>query len=66
MNTVSIKVPGSTSACVNMFHCGLPSFYITINPADVYNPIVQFLAGNEFDLDNMLPEIFLTTGNKFP
>ena len=36
-----------------MFDCGLPSFYITINPADVYNPIVKFLAGCEF---NMLPQ----------
>jgi hypothetical protein len=35
---------------------GLPSFYITINPADVYNPLVKFLAGTEIDVDNILPE----------
>ncbi len=34
----------------------LPSFYITINLADVYNPIVKFLSGSEFDLDEILPE----------
>jgi hypothetical protein len=35
---------------------GLPSFYITINPADVYNPLVKFLAGAEIDIDHLLPE----------
>lgn len=35
---------------------GLPSFYITINPADIYNPLVKFLAGSEIDIDNLLPE----------
>lgn len=35
---------------------GLPSFYITINPADVFNPLVKFLAGSEIDIDNLLPE----------
>ncbi|KAG1801813.1 uncharacterized protein BJ212DRAFT_1236168, partial [Suillus subaureus] len=29
-------------------------FYITINPTDVYNPIVKFLAGSEIDIDDML------------
>ncbi|KAG1839100.1 hypothetical protein DFJ58DRAFT_637331, partial [Suillus subalutaceus] len=38
-----------------MFDKGLPNFYITINPADVYNPIVKFLAGSEIDIDDMLP-----------
>ncbi|KAJ3924186.1 MAG: hypothetical protein NXY57DRAFT_877903, partial [Lentinula lateritia] len=31
------------------------SFYITINPADVYNPLVKFLAGSEIDIDCMFP-----------
>jgi hypothetical protein len=35
---------------------GLPSFYITINPADVFNPVVKFLAGSEIDVDRLLPE----------
>jgi hypothetical protein len=52
-----------------MIEKGLPSFYITncyikawqsflltINPADVYNPLVKFLAGADIDIDNLLPE----------
>jgi hypothetical protein len=38
-----------------MIEKGLPSFYITINPADVYNPVVKFLAGSEIDVDDLLP-----------
>jgi Helitron helicase-like domain at N-terminus len=34
----------------------LPSFFITINPADVYNPLVKFLRGADIDIDNLLPE----------
>ncbi|KAF7372226.1 ATP-dependent DNA helicase [Mycena venus] len=36
-----------------MIEKGLPSFYLTINPADVYNPLVKFLAGDEIDLDKL-------------
>lgn len=39
-----------------MFDRGLPSFYITINPADVYNPVLKFLSGSEIDVDNLLPD----------
>jgi hypothetical protein len=39
-----------------MIEKGLPSFYITINPADVFNPVVKFLAGSEIDVDKLLPE----------
>lgn len=35
---------------------GLPSFYLTTNPADVFNPVVKFLAGSEIDVDQLLPE----------
>lgn len=42
--------------CALMMEKGLPSFYITINPADVYNPLVKFLAGAEIDIDKLLPE----------
>lgn len=35
---------------------GAPSFFITINPADVYNPLVKLLAGDEIDIDKLLPE----------
>ncbi|KAJ3559970.1 hypothetical protein NM688_g18 [Phlebia brevispora] len=39
-----------------MLQLGLPSFYITINPADTHNPVVQFLAGKDIDLDSMSRE----------
>ena len=35
-----------------MIEKGMPSFFITINPADVYN----FLGGRDIDLNNILPE----------
>jgi hypothetical protein len=35
---------------------GLPSFYVTINPADIYNPLVKFLTGSDIDIDNLLTE----------
>jgi hypothetical protein len=38
-----------------MIEKGQPSFYITINPTDVYNPIVKFLAGSEIDVDSLAP-----------
>ena len=60
---VNGHVPGSNAARLAMrneiwalmLSHGLPSFFITINPADVYNPLVKFLAGKEIDLDNLLP-----------
>jgi hypothetical protein len=63
VNAVTASVPGSYATRVNMrneirglmVEKGLPSFYITINPADVYNPIVKFLAGSEIDVDSLLP-----------
>lgn len=36
-----------------MMECGCPSFYLTINPADVYSPILKFLSGEQLDLDAM-------------
>ena len=42
--------------CGLMMDQGLPSFYITINPADVFNPLVKFLAGFDIDINNLLPE----------
>lgn len=61
---VSRDVPASTSSWLNMRNemramvneLGLPSFYVTINPADVYNPLVKFLAGSDIDIDNLLLE----------
>ena len=61
---VTSHVEGSSSARVLkrneiralMIEKGLPSFYVTINPADVYNPLVRLLSGHDFDIDNMLPD----------
>jgi hypothetical protein len=63
VNAIAGSVPGSSAARVTMrneirglmIEKGLPSFYITINPADVYNPIVKFLAGSEINVDAMAP-----------
>ncbi|PBK92436.1 hypothetical protein ARMGADRAFT_884529, partial [Armillaria gallica] len=51
VNAVASAIPGSSMARVAkrneikglMMDKGLASFYITINPADIYNPIVKFL-----------------------
>ncbi|KAG1813423.1 hypothetical protein EV424DRAFT_1272583, partial [Suillus variegatus] len=48
VQVITLHVPGSVHARANMQNeiCGLmceqglPSFYVTINPADVYNPLV--------------------------
>ncbi|KAJ7200534.1 hypothetical protein GGX14DRAFT_571942 [Mycena pura] len=63
VNAVASSVPGSSAARVAMrneirglmIEKGLPRFYITINPADIYNPVVKFLAGSEIDVDDLLP-----------
>lgn len=62
VNLVTAKVPGSSASRVNMRNeiraltmtHGMPSFYITINPADTHNPIVKFLSGENIDIDSML------------
>jgi hypothetical protein len=64
VNGVAASIPGSSAARVAMrneirelmIEKGLPSFYITINPADVFNPVVKFLAGSEIDADKLLAE----------
>lgn len=61
---VTSHVPGSSASRVTMrneirglmMDRGLPSFYITINPADVFNPLVKFLAGSEIDIDCLMPD----------
>ena len=64
VNAITGYVDGSAAARVQMrneiqglmIDQGLPNFYITINPADVYNPILKVLAGEDIDIDNLLPE----------
>ncbi|KAG1875255.1 hypothetical protein C8R48DRAFT_592897, partial [Suillus tomentosus] len=41
---------------VMMMEHELPNFYITINPADMCNPIVKSLGGADIDVDNLLPD----------
>ncbi|KAJ3539217.1 hypothetical protein NM688_g6398 [Phlebia brevispora] len=58
---VTGNVPGTPASKLNMRNeiratmteLGPPSFYLTLNPADLYNPLVQFLAGNEIDIDRL-------------
>ncbi len=62
VNVVSKHVPGSSASKLSMrneirgmmMQLGLPSFYLTINPADTRNPLVRFLGGEDFDLDEMI------------
>jgi hypothetical protein len=62
VNVISSHVQGSSAARVArrneirglMMHLGMPSFYITINPADHRNPLVKFMAGADIDIDNLL------------
>ncbi|KAJ7908622.1 hypothetical protein B0H13DRAFT_2331271 [Mycena leptocephala] len=63
-NLITSHVPGSAQSRLVMrneiralmIEKGMPSFYITINPADVYNPLVKFLAGSEINLDALTPK----------
>jgi len=63
VNSVSAHVLGSGSSKTvmhNQIHAlmidqGLSNFYITINPADVYNSVIKFLAGDEINVDYLLP-----------
>jgi hypothetical protein len=43
------------------FYLGLPSIFLTINPADIHNPVVLYFAGINLDLDNILPQDLYTT-----
>jgi len=64
VQVISKHVPGSSAARVEMRNeirsmitqYGMPIFFLTINPADIYNPLVKFLAGSEIDIDHLLPE----------
>lgn len=61
VNVVTSHVPGSSASKEIMrnemrglmMHLGLPSFFVTINPADIYNPLVKFLGGSQINLDNL-------------
>ncbi|KAI0821065.1 hypothetical protein BC629DRAFT_1242400, partial [Irpex lacteus] len=61
VNLVNTAVPGSAASKTNMrnqirgmmLQHGVPNFYLTINPADTHNPVVNLLAGDDIDLDNV-------------
>jgi hypothetical protein len=61
---VNSTVMGSNSARTAMreeirsmiISLGAPSLFITINPADLYNPLVCVIAGEDISLDSFLPE----------
>ncbi|KAG8213359.1 hypothetical protein J3R82DRAFT_11845, partial [Butyriboletus roseoflavus] len=55
---ITAQVPGSNTVCISMRNemqsltiDDLPSFYFTINPTDVYNPIVKILARSDINID---------------
>jgi len=62
VKVISANIPGSAASRLtmrneiraNILSLGVPSFYVTVNPADVYNPIVRFLSGSDIDIDNLL------------
>ncbi|KAF5334229.1 hypothetical protein D9611_014313 [Ephemerocybe angulata] len=64
VQSVTRDVAGSNSGRMRMrnevraltFTLGVPAFFVTINPADVYNPIVRFMGGAEIDIDNLPAE----------
>lgn len=64
VNNINSKVVGTSASHIAMQNQiralmnarGMPSLFLTINPANVYNPLVQLLAGNSIDIDAFLPE----------
>jgi hypothetical protein len=64
VHLINSTVMGSGAARMSMRHqiwamitsYGAPSLFITINPADVYNPLVKLLAGADIDVNTLLPD----------
>ena len=64
VHQINSNVMGSSAARLKMrneirgmiMSLGALSFFITINPADVYNPLIKLLAGDEIDIAHLLPE----------
>ncbi|KJA28681.1 hypothetical protein HYPSUDRAFT_128517, partial [Hypholoma sublateritium FD-334 SS-4] len=65
VNAINANVPCSVASKVNMCNeirgliisKGLPSFYLTLNPADVHNPIVRLLSGAEINVDHIIESL---------
>lgn len=72
IRTVGGNIPGSVQArslLRNKIHAmiyakGLPSIFITINPADTYSPIALYFAGVDIDLANIIKETFPAAYNR--
>lgn len=64
VRVINKHVPGLSAAHIEMHseirsmitQFGMPTFFLTINPADVFNSLVKFLAGSEINIDQLLPE----------
>lgn len=64
IKTISGNVMGSAQSRANLrtrihaliFNQGLPSIFITINPADIHSRIALYFAGIDLDLDQIIPE----------
>ena len=44
-----------------IYNQGLPSIFLTLNPADIHSPIALYFAGVKLDLDNIQVEQLMTT-----
>ena len=44
-----------------IFNQGLPSIFLTLNPADIHSPVVLYFAGYKIDLDNIQMQQMLDT-----
>lgn len=59
---ISANIPSSAASRLtmrneiraNILSLGVPSFYITMNPADVYNPIVKYLSSHQINIDSLM------------
>ena len=61
VRAINSYVPGSSSSRLQMRNeiralttqLGVPSYFVTVNPADVYSPILKYLAEQNIDIDNL-------------
>lgn len=64
INTIGGRVMGSTYSRTTLrtkihaliYNQGLPSLFVTLNPADVHSPVALYFAGVKLDLDNIQNE----------
>lgn len=69
VKTIGGRVMGSAysrTALRNQIHAliynqGLPSIFLTVNPADIHSPIALYFAGVKLDLDNIQKEQLMDT-----